>query len=103
MTDASKPFPNYFQGTLKELYSFLVENFSFPGNFILDMTDCQGKECLCDQSILYIVVHNHGSVIKGVVMICLCMFWCSEAIQCLLQLISLLFKLNYKLHHNWSH
>ena len=39
MTDASKPFPNYFQGTLKELYSFLVENFSFPGSFILDMTD----------------------------------------------------------------
>ena len=54
------------------------------------MTDCQGKECLCNQSVLYIVVHNHGSVIKGVVILCLCMFWCSEAIQCLLQLISLL-------------
>ena len=36
--------PNYFHGTKKELFEFLINVFSLPGAIILDMTDCQGKQ-----------------------------------------------------------
>ena len=34
---------NFFQGTKKDLYAFLISCFSLPGSNILDMTDHKGK------------------------------------------------------------
>ena len=47
MTDTSDQLPDFFHGTKNELYSFLIEKFSFPGSIVLDMTaaGCQGNEC----------------------------------------------------------
>ena len=39
----NKKMPNFFQGTKRELYKYLIENFSFPEAIILDMTDFQGN------------------------------------------------------------
>ena len=38
---------NFFQGTRKQFYGFHIENFSYPGAIILDLTDCQGKQTPC--------------------------------------------------------
>ena len=43
MTDPSDQLANFFHGTKKEVYSFLIEKFSMPGSIVLDMTGCQGN------------------------------------------------------------
>ena len=51
MTDASDQLPDFFHGTKNELYSFLIEKFSFPGSIVLDMTGCQGNVRMCTQTL----------------------------------------------------